>query len=180
MLFLLGSVTGCYSPATHYILHPYATSLLPIPLHAIQIWLLSNIQQVCMYIWDHTLPTTWRGSCITVCFRMCSHLGQIRKLLDTGKCMQRCLKVEGLASSLWSCQMPRLDQYQARPLWIAPASLKGSELEWTNQKLITSQVISGRYHTYKCWTYSDVAKPGPTRAWARASASRKQLNIVLS
>ena len=27
---------------------------------------------------------------------------------------------------------------------------------------------------------SGVAKPGPTRAWARASASGKQLNIVLS
>ena len=32
-------------------------------------------------------------------------------------------------------------------------NLKCSEPEWANHKPITSQLISARNHTYKCWTY---------------------------
>ena len=129
------------------LLHPYATSP---PAHTTSCYsnLVAKQHPTSMYVHLGPHPTHYKeGFMFTVCFRMCSHLGQIRKLLDTGKCMQRYLKVEDLASSLCSCQMPRLDQYQARPLWIAPASLKGSELEWGYQKQITSQVVSGTIPT---------------------------------
>ena len=110
MLFHLGNVVRCYPqqpttpPICHirYHLHPF---------HFMLFSLVAKQHPTRMYV--HLGPHP------SVCFRMCSQLVQIGKLLDTGKCIQRCfLNVEGLASGLWSYQtfqMPRLDQYQAIP-----------------------------------------------------------------